>query len=91
MTEKFKLGYTTLPVLSVYGSRDGMAKMFESTKHNISQNTILHRIDGANHGQFGYYGKHFMVDRPAAISRDDQQSIAEKLALEFIDGVLKST
>jgi hypothetical protein len=77
-------------VLSIYGSQDGMAKMFESTRYNVSHNTTLHQIEGGNHGQFGYYGKHFIYDHPATISRDEQQSITETLVLEFINGVLEA-
>jgi hypothetical protein len=54
----------------------------------VSQNTTLHRIEGGNHGQFGYYGKHILPDRPATITREEQQAVTEKLALEFIDRVL---
>ncbi len=90
LTQRYKMEKVDLPVLSIFGSRDGMAKMFESTRYNVSHNTTLHQIEGGNHGQFGYYGKHFLHDRPATISRDEQQSITEKLALEFINGVLEA-
>ena len=89
LAQRHKLVKVDLPVLSVYGSKDGMAKMFELTRYNVSQNTTLHRIEGGNHGQFGYYGKHFMYDHPATISRDEQQSITEMRVLEFIKGVLE--
>jgi hypothetical protein len=91
LTKRYRLENFFLPVLSIYGSRDSMVKRFESTKHNVSPNTTLHQIEGGNHGQFGYYGKHFINDRPAAISREEQQSITEKLAVEFINGVLETT
>jgi hypothetical protein len=90
LTQRHKLEKVDLPVLSIYGSKDGMAKRFEATRYNVSQNTTLHRIEGGNHGQFGYYGKHFMYDHPAAISRDEQQSITEKRVLKFINRVLEA-
>jgi pimeloyl-ACP methyl ester carboxylesterase len=88
LTDRFKLEKGTVPVLSIYGSRDRLVRMFEATKHNLSQNTTLHRIEGGNHGQFGYYGKHILPDRLANITREEQQAVVEKLALEFIDEVL---
>ncbi len=88
LTDKYRLENATLPVLIVYGSRDRQVRKYEATQRNVSQNTTLCRIEGGNHGQFGYYGKHILPDRPATITRDQQQTVTEKLALEFINRVL---
>ncbi len=63
-------------VTSVYGSLDGLASPDEvlSAADLLPVDTIWVEITGGNHGQFGWYGDQ-PGDNPAAISREQQQSI----------------
>lgn len=63
--------------LTVYGTLN--ANLEE--KINYTENIVI--IEGGNHAQFGNYGLQ-KGDPPAAISREEQQAIAVKAILDFI-------
>lgn len=63
--------------LTVYGTLN--ANLEE--KINYTENIVI--IEGGNHAQFGNYGLQ-KGDPPAAISREEQQDIAVKAILDFI-------
>ena len=70
----FSLAATSIPMTRVYGTRDTIADVdkIERTRVNLPPSARIVRIDGGNHSQFGYYG--FQPgDRPAKISREEQQ------------------
>lgn len=75
-----------LPVLKIYGSRDGVADVadIEANKGNLPATAEFVRIEGANHAQFGYYGFQF-GDNSATISRSEQQTETLKHILAFVD------
>jgi pimeloyl-ACP methyl ester carboxylesterase len=64
----------SLPVVSIYGTRDGVA-----TPEDIGESRLLPlatsfvAIEGGNHAQFGWYGEQ-RGDLPATISREEQQA-----------------
>lgn len=63
--------------LTVYGTLNS-----DLEKHiNYTENIVI--IDGGNHAQFGNYGEQ-RGDSPATISREEQQDIAVKAILSFI-------
>lgn len=65
----------SLPVLSVYASEDGLASVEEvlASKSRLPADAIFEIIEGGNHAQFGWYGEQ-EGDRPATISRQEQQA-----------------
>lgn len=75
------------PVLSVYGSEDGILNMkaYNESKHLISNLTEF-VIDGGNHEQFAYYGVQ-EGDYAAKISPEVQQDICVGKMLEFINNI----
>lgn len=63
--------------LTVYGTLNA-----DLEKHiDYTENIVI--IDGGNHAQFGNYGEQ-KGDPPATISREDQQDIAVKAIMSFI-------
>lgn len=79
------LANSTIPILKIYGSKDGVAaeKSILENKPNLPQTTKFVRIDGANHAQFGYYSFQ-LGDSKADISRENQQAETLKNILEFV-------
>ena len=64
----------TLPVLKVFGSRDGVATPEDVRRYasNLPPHTTFVEIEGGNHRQFGYY-RYQLMDGRAAIDREAQQ------------------
>ncbi len=79
----------TLPILKIYGSRDGVADEadIQTNKANLPATAEFVRIAGANHAQFGYYGFQF-GDNSATISREQQQAETLKHILAFVNSGL---
>lgn len=77
---------STIPILKIYGSDDGVAdeKSIFKNKSKLPATAKFVKIDGANHAQFGYYGFQF-GDNSARISREKQQLETLKLILNFIN------
>lgn len=73
------------PVLSVYGSDDGVLNMkaYNESK-SLMGNFTEYVIEGGNHAQFAYYG-HQDGDNQARISAEDQQEQCVEKMLEFIN------
>ena len=70
-------------VLSIWGSKDGVVnftKLIES-KGNLPEDTTYVEIEGANHAQFGDYGKQ-KGDHDALISEEKQLNIKSKKSRE---------
>ncbi len=78
------------PVLSIYGSDDGILNM-ESYKKALPlmSNMTEYVIQGGNHAQFAYYGVQ-EGDNPAKISHQDQQTQTVDKILEFINNITMS-
>ena len=63
-----------LAVVSIYGTRDGLAtpEKVEASRPLLPADADWIAIDGGNHAQFGWYGPQ-SGDNPATISREEQQ------------------
>ena len=83
----FTLGNLSVPVVKIYGTRDGIAPLerMRINEDRVPQSTKWLGIEGGNHSQFGYYG--FQVgDRRAEISRADQQ---DQILAALLDAIPK--
>jgi hypothetical protein len=73
-----------LPVVSIYGTRDGLltADELEGSRALLPPDTRWVAIEGGNHSQFGWYGPQ-SGDNPAEISPEEQQAqtVAATVAL----------
>ena len=73
-----------LAVVSIYGTRDGLAtgEKIAASRSLLPTETRWVAIEGGNHAQFGWYGPQ-RGDNPATISREVQQQevVAATLAL----------
>ena len=79
------LAESKIPILKIYGSNDGIADettIFKN-KSKLPSTAKLIKIEGANHGQFGYYGFQ-LGDDSATISREKQQSETLTAILDFL-------
>ena len=74
-----------IPVLSVYGTKDGNLNMvtYDESKWFIDGNLTEVVIDGGNHAQFASYGID-PKDGKATISPQEQKNQTEKAILDFI-------
>ena len=68
------LSASDLSVVSIYGTRDGLATLDEVdvSRQLLPADTQWVAIEGGNHAQFGWYGPQ-SGDKPATISRERQQ------------------
>ena len=80
------LAGSTIPILKIYGSDDGVAdeKTIFQNKSKLPATAKFVKIEGANHAQFGYYGFQF-GDNSARISREKQQNETLKCILDFVN------
>ena len=75
------------PVLSIYGSNDGVLNLESYQKAKpLMKNLTEVIIDGGNHVQFGYYG-HQSGDNNADITSQDQQNQTVDEILDFINQI----
>jgi pimeloyl-ACP methyl ester carboxylesterase len=78
------LSARSLPVASIYGTRDGLATVDEvdASRPLLPANTAWTAIEGGNHAQFGWFGPQ-SGDGEATISREEQQAqtVAATVAL----------
>ena len=74
-----------LPVLSISGSRDGLAtpQDIAASRERLPASTHYLEIEGANHAQFGSYGPQ-RGDQPATISREQQQELIAEATVTFL-------
>jgi len=72
-----------IPVVSVYGSADGVLNMdeYEVSKSNLPADLMEHVIQGGNHAQFGSYGLQ-EGDGEATIPAESQRAQAVQIVLE---------
>jgi hypothetical protein len=80
------LNNSTLPVLSIYGSQDGMVTELKASSTLLPTKTEYVVINGGNHAQMGWYGKQ-AGDNEATIGRNEQQSILINSTWNFIKGL----
>ena len=73
-----------LPVLSIYGSEDGVLNMEKYKKYRANLPELLEQIiDGGNHAGFGFYGPQ-EGDGEATISREEQIARTAELMAAFV-------
>jgi dienelactone hydrolase len=74
-----------LAVVSIYGTRDGVAMPQEIVESRalLPPDATFVAIEGANHAQFGWYGEQ-RGDLPATISREEQQAQTLKATLALL-------
>ncbi len=83
--ESNSLAGSNTPVISIYGTLDGLAspEEIESSIPLLPENTLWVPIEGGNHAQFGNYGAQNR-DNPAQISRQEQQSQIIAASVDFL-------
>lgn len=74
-----------ISVLKILGSRDGVASPADAARNKtkLPPDSLWTIIDGANHSQFGYYGRQ-LGDNSATITRAQQQQLTLEHILAFI-------
>ena len=78
----------SISVLSIRGSEDGLVErdeIQESVK-NLPDKTVFKEIPGANHSQFGSYGRQ-KGDNVSTISEKEQQNKTVKMMGEFLESI----
>ncbi len=75
----------SVPVLSLYGSEDGVMnrEKYEKYKPNIDDALTEKIIDGGNHALFGSYGAQ-KGDKTPTISGEEQLKLTAEIIIEFI-------
>lgn len=79
------LSASSLPIMSIYGSEDGMTTpgKISDTMHLLPSSTMWVSITGGNHSQFGWYGFQ-KGDNQAKITRDEQQKEIMEATMQLI-------
>lgn len=70
----YRLDDTSLQVLSIYGTNDGLTTLddIQNSVEHLPADAEFYKIEGGNHTQFGYYTPDTSGDNPAEISRRSQ-------------------
>lgn len=79
------LSGSSLPVLSIYASRDGVIdhENLQKSRQLLPPNTVWVEIEGGNHAQFGHYGDQ-RGDMTATITTEEQLSITTSAILVLL-------
>ena len=85
-----ELKNATIPVLSIYGTLDGLISLdeIETSKGNLPAAAQFLAVEGGNHAQFGDYGPQ-EGDNPAAISAEEQANLVADATAGFLAGISK--
>jgi dienelactone hydrolase len=86
--ESDDLSTTALPVLSIFGTVDGLTTggKIDASRALLPENTLWVPVTGGNHAQFGWYGEQ-NGDNPALISRSEQQDQIVAATSAFLEGL----
>ena len=97
-SEIFRIDDKDLRVISIYGTNDGLATVaedIEPSKEHFPPDAQFEPIVGGNHTHFGWYntspGPLQPGDKPADITREDQQEQTVQLIAGFLDQFVEST
>ncbi len=84
----FDLSTLRIPVTKIYGSEDGVAPREKvlANRALLPTQTSMLEIQGANHSQFGRYGRQLM-DGKATIGREEQEAITRAAILDLLNTV----
>lgn len=82
---------SVIPMLSIYGTKDGLATPEKVKKFAqfLPAHTVYFPIEGGNHAQFGSYGLQD-GDGEAKISEKEQHSIISKEIIGFLNKVFEN-
>lgn len=88
----FSLADIQIKVISIYGSNDGLATpaKIENSKKDLPREVRFVELKGGNHTQFGWYGEGEQIqrgDKPAGISRNQQQHAVIEATVDFLDAL----
>ena len=86
----FRLDTTNLPVVSIYGTHDGLTTLrkIETSHRHLPDGTGFIAVEGGNHSQFCSIkakGDLYRGDNAAAISREEQQSRIIAATVAFLE------
>lgn len=86
--DKYNFSKKNIKVLSLYGSNDKVANLKKvlGAKNLFPKDSMIKKIDGGNHGQFGDYGFQ-KGDGKSTIDGDEQVSIAAEYTVEFLSEI----
>lgn len=84
--QKGRLDQTSLAVLSITASRDGVLNQekYQKGKQYLPANAEYETVKGGNHAGFGDYGQQ-KGDRPATISKQTQQELIAKYLIKWLN------
>ena len=79
-----------LPVVSIYGTEDGLAtpEQVEASRSRLPPDTRWVPIEGGNHAQFGWYGPQAR-DNPPAITREAQQQEVIDATVRLLEAMVQ--
>lgn len=88
----FSLSKRNLPVIKIYGARDGLASVPEvmENKEKLPETTQWIEIKGGNHSQFGFLGK-LLTDDDPEITLEEQQKITGETLISFFKKIENQT
>ena len=77
-------------MVSVYATLDGLASLeeIEASRGLLPPDAEFVRIDGGNHGQFGWYGAQ-RGDNEATIARQEQQAQIVRASARLLQDVAR--
>ncbi|ASA19971.1 alpha/beta hydrolase [Paenibacillus donghaensis] len=83
--EKGSLKGTTLSVLSILGTEDGVMDLasYRKGRNYLPDNTVYYSVQGGNHAQFGSYGEQ-KGDGKATITEEEQQKRTAASMLDWL-------
>jgi len=91
-SETFRIDDKDLSVISIYGTKDGLATIdedIEPSKEHLPPDAQFEPIEGGNHTQFGWYDTSpdplQPGDNPADITREEQQAQIVQATAGFLD------
>lgn len=74
------------PIMTIYGSEDPLSseeEILEARDEFVPESGMYRRVEGGNHGQFGWYGEQ-SGDGKATITLEQQQALLLEHTLELI-------
>ncbi|MBF4693304.1 alpha/beta hydrolase [Fusibacter ferrireducens] len=84
--EKYSLKESSIPVASIYGTKDmGIDKILEN-KVYLPESTKYYEIEGGNHAQFGDYGPQ-KGDQVPDIDMETQQEAIIRASVDFLNQI----
>jgi hypothetical protein len=95
--EVFRIDDKDLPVISIYGTKDGVSTFeeIEDAAQYLPPDTQWVPIEGGNHTQFGWYDTSpdplQPDDNPADITREEQQAKIVQATADFLDQFVETT